>query len=154
MAYTQDRRYDRKDYIDGNTVRLILPERTPEPEKKVEKKPVRKPLKKANRISPAFAAFSAAAGVVIMAAAINCICMQTSVTTKLDNIAKLEKQLLELRESNSQLETKISSLTDINYIYETATLRLGMVPASDDSIIYFDKTESEYVRQNEFIPKE
>ncbi len=154
MAYTQDRRYDRKDYIDGNTVRLILPERTPEPEKKVEKKPVRKPLKKANRISPAFAAFSAAAGVVIMAAAINCICMQTSVTTKLDNIAKLEKQLLELQESNSQLETKIASLTDINYIYETATLRLGMVPASDDSIIYFDKTESEYVRQNEFIPKE
>ena len=43
---------------------------------------------------------------------------------------------------------------DLEYIYKTATEEMGMVPAAEDQVIYFDRTESEYVRQNEDIPKE
>ena len=57
-----------------------------------------------------------------------------------------------MQEQNTQLETEIALLTDGTYIYETAVVKLGMVPADESNIIYYDKTESEYVRQYEYVP--
>lgn len=155
MADMEERNYRGRNYIEGNVVRLAYPERIPEPERKKKPEPARrpKPGNKAKRISPAFAVFSAAAGVVIMAALVNCISVQAEITGRLENISGLESELLDMKESNSQLETKISLLTDATYIYNTATVKLGMVPASEDSVIYFDRTESEYVIQNEYVPR-
>ena len=69
-------------------------------------------------------------------------------------VRMLENQLESLRESNSGLRKSISTYMDLDYIYKTATEEMGMVPAKEDQVIYFDRTESEYVRQNEDIPKE
>ncbi len=156
MAYLDERKYNRANtYIEGNVVRIALPERLPEPEKKKDNIPVRRPKerKKAKRISPAFAMFSAAAGIVLTVMVIGCISVQTEITNRLDNISVLEQELLDTKELNAQMETQISLNTDITYIYETATVRLGMVPADAASTIYFDKSESEYVRQYEYIPE-
>lgn len=155
MAGMEDRNYRGRNYIEGNVVRLAYPERIPEPDRKKKPAPERKPKprNKAKRISSVFAFVSAAAGVVLMAAVVNCISVQAEITNRLENISSLESELLDMKESNSQMETKISLLTDATYIYNTATVKLGMVPASEDSVIYFDRTENEYVIQNEYVPK-
>ena len=57
-----------------------------------------------------------------------------------------------MRTINSALENRISTLVDLDYIYQVATEELGMTYASDDQVIYYDKSESEYVRQYEDIP--
>lgn len=41
----------------------------------------------------------------------------------------------------------------IDHVYKVATEELGMVYANKNQILQYDKTESEYVRQNEDIPK-
>ena len=69
-------------------------------------------------------------------------------------VRMLESELEGLRESNSGLRKSISNYTDLEYVYKVATEELGMVPAGEDQVIYFNRTESEYVRQNEDIPKE
>ena len=45
-----------------------------------------------------------------------------------------------------------ATYVDLKHIYEVATGELGMVYPSDDQILYYDKTESGYVRQYEDIP--
>ena len=41
---------------------------------------------------------------------------------------------------------------DLDYIYNVATGELGMTRPREDQILYYQKTESEYVRQYESIP--
>lgn len=41
----------------------------------------------------------------------------------------------------------------MNHIYDVATNELGMVYASEDQIVHYEKSEREYVRQNEDIPE-
>ena len=41
----------------------------------------------------------------------------------------------------------------LDHVYQVATEELGMVYAGKDQVLLYDKTESEYVRQNEDIPK-
>ena len=57
-----------------------------------------------------------------------------------------------LKSDNDALEARISTYVDLKHIYEVATGELGMVYPSDDQILYYDKTESGYVRQYEDIP--
>lgn len=156
MAYLDERNYNKANsYIEGNVVRIALPERLPEPKKKQDYEPIkrRKERKKAKRLSAAFAVFSIAAGITLMISVVTCISVQTEITTRLDNISTLEQKLLDAKEMNAQMETQISLFTDVTYIYETATVKLGMVPAGDAGTIYYDKSESEYVRQYEYIPE-
>ena len=42
---------------------------------------------------------------------------------------------------------------DLDHVYKVATEELGMVYANKNQILLYDKTESEYVRQYEDIPK-
>ncbi len=156
MAYLDERGYNKtSSYIEGNVVRVAVPERIPAPKREQDYEPIkrRKQRQKAKRISPVLAFYSVAAGIVLMAMVVTCISVQTEITNRLDNIGTLEKQLLDAREMNAQMETQISLYTDATYIYDTATVKLGMVPADDASTIYYDKSESEYVRQYEYIPE-
>ena len=60
----------------------------------------------------------------------------------------------QLKAENDALETRINTSIDLDYIYKVATEELGMVYANRNQVRLYDKTESEYVRQYEDIPKE
>ncbi len=79
--------------------------------------------------------------------------VQSSMTAKIHNIETLEKQLEQLRSENDALQTRINTDMDLDHIYKVATEELGMVYANRNQVILYDKTESEYVRQYEDIPK-
>lgn len=78
--------------------------------------------------------------------------MQSSITSHQTTIGKLESQLSTLKTNNSATESRINAYVDLDYIYKVATEELGMTYASDNQVIYYDKSESEYVRQYEDIP--
>lgn len=79
--------------------------------------------------------------------------VQSSITGRIHNIEVLEQKLERLKSENDSLETRINTDMDLDHIYEVATKELGMVYANKDQVILYDKTESEYVRQYEDIPK-
>ena len=47
----------------------------------------------------------------------------------------------------------IATYVDLDHIYDVATNKLGMIYAKKNQVITYEKTESEYVRQFEDIPR-
>lgn len=93
------------------------------------------------------------ASIVTIAICFNYIYMRTTVTSQLSSIENQEKQLEKLRTENNALKSNIDASVDLEEVYRIATQELGMVYADRSQLITFDKTESEYVRQYENIPK-
>jgi len=83
---------------------------------------------------------------------VNYIHIQSDMTARMDTIKKLEQDLETLKSENDALETRINTYIDLDYVYKVATEELGMVYANKDQVLMYNKTESEYVRQDEDIP--
>ena len=79
--------------------------------------------------------------------------VQSSITSSIKTIETQEKKLESLKNENDALETRINTSVDLEYIYQVATQELGMVYPEKNQVIQYDKTESEYVRQYENIPR-
>lgn len=98
--------------------------------------------------------------VVFLAAAVICtasICimylqLQSSVTVYTKNIAALEKEYEALVAENDALEMSIQTYTDYAYVYQIATEELGMAMPTQEQIITFQQSQSEYVIQYDEIP--
>lgn len=84
---------------------------------------------------------------------VNYLQVQSSITSRIHNIELLEQELETLKSENDALETSINTYVDLDYVYEVATQELGMVYANKNQVIMYNKTESEYVRQYDDIPK-
>ena len=56
--------------------------------------------------------------------------------------------------SNNAIEDGVRIYTDLDYVYRVATKDLGMVYPTEEQVIRYNRTESEYVRQYEDIPEE
>lgn len=84
---------------------------------------------------------------------VNYLHVQSSITSRIHNIELLEQDLEVLKSENDALETSINTYVDLDYVYEVATQELGMVYANKNQVIMYNKTESEYVRQYDDIPK-
>ena len=94
-----------------------------------------------------------AAAVCALYICVNYIHIQSGMTGRMDTIKTLEQQLDTLKAENDALETSINTSVDLDYVYKVATEELGMVYANKDQVRLYNKTESEYVRQYEDIPK-
>ncbi len=137
-------------YIDGNTARKAMVEieiQKPvgERKKRINKRMAPNPV--LSSMSPVFAI-----GIVIAAAIILCLCvdyvqLQTDIKVRLDNINSMEAELAELISENKVLEKQVSSYIDLDYVYDVATTELGMRYPSNGQVVYYESTNSEYVRQ-------
>lgn len=138
-------------YLDGNTVRLVDPEPIAEP---VVSRKVRKNRERVQRISAPYMLFLAAALALCLVACINFLQVQSSIAAHRNSIESLKTDVEDLKTDNDSMELLLSAYTDLEYIAQVATEELGMVYPSDGQIIYYEKTESGYVRQYEDIPTE
>jgi len=93
------------------------------------------------------------AAVCVLFICVNYLHVQSSISTRIHHIEALEQQLEKLKAENDALETRINTDIDLDHIYQVATQELGMVYANRHQVLLYDKTESEYVRQYEDIPK-
>lgn len=145
-AYAQ--RYERQPrrqeayYEPKHHVRTIEEERT-----------LRKNQEKALQVDLPFVAALTLAVVCVLYICVNYLHVQASISGRIHHIQTLEAQLEDLKAENDALETRINTSVDLEHAYKVATEELGMVYANRNQVILYDKTESEYVRQYEDIPK-
>lgn len=137
-------------YVDGNTVRKVReweePQRNPAPRRHARRAA-------AQPISRGYVVILAIAGLITLICCLGYIHADSAVQTKMDHIEELQLQLEDQKAANDELQTKINTAVDLSHIYQVATEELGMVYANPDQILLYDKTESEYVRQNNEIPE-
>ena len=145
-------------YVDGNTVRKvqrtveIRPERD-EREEYRHKHAVRRNQEKALYMNGPYVLALTIAALIALVLCMNYLHKQASITTRINHIEDLELKLENLKSENDALQTRIDTYVDLDHVYKVATEELGMVYANKDQILFYDKTESEYVRQYEDIPK-
>lgn len=143
-------------YVEGNTVRqLEEPARVPRPrrqETKVASAYVRRNRDKVQKISVPYLFLLVTATILVLMICVSYLKVQSSITAHKNTIERLETSLQTLKADNSVLEARIDTYIDLDHIYEVATGELGMQYPGDDQVIYYDKTESGYVRQYEDIP--
>ncbi|MCI8402415.1 MAG: cell division protein FtsL [Lachnospiraceae bacterium] len=160
-------RYTTATYTEGNTVRVIeheipkkrrsLSEKEKKEKERREKEERRRQIRrmknrdKALQMNPGFVFFVSLAAACVLMISIHYLKVQASITAAMNTIEKKEVELEALKVNNDLLEKKIQTYADLDYIYETA-VGLGMIHPSGDQVVYYEKTESEYVRQYENIP--
>lgn len=163
--------YSRAAYVHGNAVRKLEPERVPvrrtqaesplreRPERREEvRRPavnhkVRRNREKALQMDLPYVIMLTIAAVCTLYLCVNYLHLQSSITSRIHEIEKLETNLETLKTENDALQTSINTSVDLDHVYKVATEELGMVYANKNQILQYEKTESEYVRQNEDIPK-
>lgn len=133
----------------------IRPERTQETElpdyARVRKADRRKGLQVA--MNPAFAVFLALSVVATLAVCALLLTMQAKVTNQNKMITRLQSEVEVLREDNNAYEARINSGVDLEYIRDVAINQLGMIYPAEGQVVYYDLTESDYVRQFQDIPE-
>ena len=88
-----------------------------------------------------------------------CVCffvgyiyLQTQVTERTDNIAKLETQISTLKADNGAAKARINTAANLSNVRNTALNELGMVYANADQIVYYDMETNDYMNQYSKIP--
>ena len=79
--------------------------------------------------------------------------LRASISSRIKRIEQLQLEVEELITENDTAQLHIESSVNLDEVYEIATKELGMVHPSKEQILLYDKTELEYVKQNEDIPK-
>lgn len=91
----------------------------------------------------------------VMFALLSClryIHLKTNVEYRIRQTQVLESQLYTLQNENQLAEKDTTYIHDLNYIFEVATDTLNMVPASETNIVFYHRTDKEYVFQGENVP--
>lgn len=99
--------------------------------------------------------FVAALVIAVAFALLSCfqyIHLKTDIELRIRETEALERQLHVMRSENTLAEREMAYTRDFNHIYEVATKSLGMVPAAEANILFYDRSDSEYVYQRDNIP--
>lgn len=140
-------------YVTGSAVRKLAP--APEREehrKQQNRQRIRKNREKASYMSIGYVTFMIAAIVVTCMILIGYVNLQSDITNRINNIAKLERQLNDMKLSNDEEYTRIMSNVDLDNIKRIAINELGMKYAKDGQVITYSGEGSDYVRQYNNIP--
>lgn len=152
------RRAPKAAYVYGNTAPAVQPmHRQPEKPQTTRRHAVsytvRRNQEKALHMNLPYVIMLTVAAVCVLSICVNYLHVQSSITSRIYNIEKLEREIEQLKAENDALSVRINTGVDLNYVYQVATEELGMVYANRDQVLLYDRTESEYVRQYEDIPK-
>lgn len=156
-----NRRPVHQEYIYGSTVRAAQPAiRHQVPDKRDIKRQlavtraIRRNQEKALYMDLPYVIMLTLAAVCALSICVSYLHIQSTMASRIHHIELLEQELEQLKSENDALQTAINTDIDLDYVYKVATEELGMVYANRNQVLLYDKTESEYVRQYEDIPKQ
>jgi len=150
----QNNYYMQQPYVYGNAApkEYYRPERYERDERARERNAVQQKNKKAAlRMDLPYLVMLTLAAIVTLFICVNYLQVQASITTSIKNIETQEMILEELKTDNDALESRIEAGINLDEIYRVATEEMGMVYANKNQVITYDRTPTEYVRQNEDI---
>ncbi|MEG0369300.1 MAG: cell division protein FtsL [Hungatella sp.] len=140
-------------YIQGNTVPKEIPVRKSPKQQLNHVYKIRRNQEKALQIDLPYLLVLVIAACCTLYLCINYLQVQSSITARIHTIESMEQELEALKSENDALATRINTYIDLDHVYQVATQELGMVYANKDQVLLYNKTESEYVRQYEDIPR-
>ena len=140
-------------YTEGNVVRKLESTYPQTLEEESPSKKVRKNREKVLSMNFPYLVVLSAAMVVVLALCANYISVQSRLTSTIKEAQKNESNLEKLKGENDSAENMIATYLDLDHIKDVAMNRLGMVYAKKNQVITYEKTENEYVRQFDEIPR-
>lgn len=165
MSRRHRSRKDNTIYIDGNTVRRArtVEEIRYEEQRERERErrhrafereyALRRERERSSYMSAGYVLALAFAGIITLICCCGYLHTKAEINAHMDQVENLELKIENAKTKNDELQTKIDTYVDLDHVYQIATGELGMVYANPDQILLYDKTESEYVRQDEEIPQ-
>ena len=137
----------RNDYVYGNTARALRPiEKEVRSPKRLTQKS-RKSIDRETGMNPGFMLFMTLAMVLTGIVCVQYIRLQSSLTTYVNTISAMERELQGLRAENDDYESRIKGAIGLESIKKRAMDELGMTYASDDQIVVYNSEGTDYVRQ-------
>lgn len=156
------RRYNRSTarelYIYDSTVRQLQVFEDPELERENKQqrkinREVRRNREYATSMNAGYVIFLIFAVVITFGVCMHYLQLVSSVSDVKENIVTLQRQATKAKSANDEMQRKLDTSVDMEYIRNTAINELGMVYASKDQVVMYDYQESDYVRQYEEIPE-
>ncbi len=150
------RSYYANEYVNGNTVRKVRPER--EHRVYVNGQRVRenerelRAREKALTMNAPYVAFLAVVSAVCLIMCVFYLNIQSDISETRTSISELKTQISTVQSQNDALNYSINSYVDVDYIYDVATTKLGMSQATDDQISRYKPSDSGYTIQYGDIP--
>lgn len=135
--------------VQGNTVRKLqtAPARIAERPKKQLSHTTRKNREKASHMNMGYVLFLAIALVISGFILTAYIGLQSDITNSIKHIARLERELNNLKLANDEEYSRITNSVDLEEIKRVAIQELGMRYAEEGQIIEFTSSGNDYVRQ-------
>lgn len=146
-------------YVYGNAVRqaeafpVREPKKRPERTKKRTSRQVVRNRNRAMSISPAYAVFLAAAAACAVLVCILYLSLQSEVVSRSENVTALQEQLADLTEANNTAYNAAADSVNLETVRDRAMNEMGMVYASQGTVIEYNSPSGEYVKQYSDIPE-
>ena len=134
-------------YVRGTSVRQVDVRRQLEQPRKQLSRTTRKNRQRAKYMNFAYVMFLSVALVVTGIMLISYIRLEAGITTSVQEVARLESQLNNLKLENDEALNRIDSAVDLEEVRRIAITQLGMVYAQEGQIVEIPSDGSDYVRQ-------
>jgi cell division protein FtsL len=156
MSQARARDYYRSEYVSGNTVRKVSPERKQRvyTDRQVRTNSRATANEKALVMNAPYVLFLAAVSLVCLIMCVTYLHVQSQITQTKETVAELKTEINTLQSQNDALQYSINSNVDAEHIYKVATTKLGMTQAVDDQISMYQSSDSGYTVQYGDIPTE
>lgn len=115
---------------------------------------VRKNRNRAMSINPAYAVFLAVASVCAVMLCMMYLKLQSDVMNRSENVTALQQELADLTEANDTAYNAAADSVNLKEIKDRAMNEMGMVYASEGTVIEYDSPTGSYVKQYSDIPKD
>lgn len=145
--------YQRRTYVEGNTVRKIDPVRELQQPVRKTNQAVRRNREKARYMNLPYVLFLTTALVITGIMLIGYLQVQSSLTVSVKRVATLESQLNDMRLSNDEQLERINTSIDMEAVKRIAVEELGMTYAKEGQVVTVSGEGSDYVRQLVEMPE-
>lgn len=147
---------NRTSYVEGNTVRKLQAVPDYQREEQYELPSHRRQehtrTKSLSGINMASLLVLTVAIIATVYVCVDYLKVQTQVTQMEKQIVSLEKDLLAKTNENDAANEAINTAFDLDYVYKVAVEELGMVYPNKNTVITYQSSKDDYVRQYEDIP--
>ena len=146
-------------YVVGSAARKLevaAPQRPQGPQEQRELKEqqrINKNVQRAKEFNFQYVAVFSVSLVLVVAACINYLKVQSQIVTQKKEIALLEASLTEMKEDNRINYERVMGFVSLSDILKIATEELGMVYSTNGQVIYYDSVNPDYVKQYRDIPE-
>ena len=145
--------YQRRTYVEGNTVRKIDPVRELQQPVRKTNQAVRRNREKAQYMNLPYVLFLTTALVITGIMLIGYLQVQSSLTVSVKRVATLESQLNDMRLSNDEQLERINTSIDMEEVKRIAIEELGMTYAKEGQVVTVSGEGSDYVRRLVEMPE-